>query len=329
MKVPITPPFRDKKNKIIKGSIAISKFLKLGGISQWVLVRGENIKNPLLVILHGGPGFSDTTFFRYFNSSLERKFTVVYWDQRGTGKSFHKSIPRSSMNVNQFVSDLDELVKWICKRVNKNKVTILGHSWGSLLGVLYAAKFPKKVSAYIGCAQIGDWSEGEMATYNYALLKAKQLNNLKAIKQLESIGPPPYDADAVFKERILVQELDGQMSIKTMASMGKMALRVKETSIFDLPGTISAFRFTMNAMWHEVSTLNLLKLVPVLKVPVFFFLGKKDHWVLPQTSKSYFNKLFAPVKKLVIFENSGHEPFVDEPEKFNKEMLDLVRPYTV
>jgi pimeloyl-ACP methyl ester carboxylesterase len=119
------------------------------------MIRGESRTNPPLILLYGGPGLSETPFFRRFNAPLEKTFTVVYWDQRGSGKSFDRKIPRASMTVEQFIVDLDELVEAVLDRVGRKKVTILGHSWGSALGVLYAARFPEKVAAYVGTAQVG------------------------------------------------------------------------------------------------------------------------------------------------------------------------------
>src|SRR6202521_1778280 len=136
-----TPPFRGPKGEILPGSIAEIGYLRLGGLDQWVMIRGESLANPLLILLHGGPGFSEMRFFRHFNAPLEKSFTVVYWDQRGAGKSFDRKIPRSSMTVEQFIADLDELVEAVCKRVGKKKVAIFGHSWGSALGVLYGIAF--------------------------------------------------------------------------------------------------------------------------------------------------------------------------------------------
>jgi pimeloyl-ACP methyl ester carboxylesterase len=110
-----------------------------------VLIRGESLTNPPLILLHGGPGFSETHFFRRFNAPLEKIFTVVYWDQRGSGKSFDRKISWSSLTVEQFIADLDELVQAVCERVGGKQVVICGHSWGSALGVLYASRFSEKV----------------------------------------------------------------------------------------------------------------------------------------------------------------------------------------
>jgi len=321
-----TPPFRGPDGKIRSGSIAEIANRRLGGLDQWVMIRGESVANPPLVLLHGGPGLSETGFFRYFNAPLEQSFTVVYWDQRGAGKSFDRSIPRSSMTVERFISDLDELVDAVCERLGKRKVAILGHSWGSALGVLYAARFPEKVAGYVGSGQIGDWGAGESASYEFVLAEAQRRDNRRAEKKLRAIGPPPYPARAVFTERTWVSRFDGQMRPRALWKVGRAVLGRQEASIFELPSAWRGFRFSMDAMWAEVSRLNLIELTPALQIPVFFFLGRNDHWVSPATSSCYFDGLTAPSKTLVWFERSGHQPFVDEPAKFNAEMAGLVRP---
>jgi pimeloyl-ACP methyl ester carboxylesterase len=321
-----TPPFRAPKGKILPGSIAEINYLRLGGLDQWVMMRGESITNPALILLHGGPGLSETGLFRHFNAPLEKSFTVVYWDQRGAGKSFDPRIPKSSMTVEQFIADLDELVDAVCKRLGKNKVAIFGHSWGSALGVLYSARFPHKVAAYVGSGQGGDWQAAEALSYAFALAEAQRLGNRKAVKELLAIGPPPYSAKSLWTERTWLQRLEGQLSVRALWNLGRVVLSGTESSIFDLPTTFRAFRSSLDAMWTEVSTLNLLKLAPALQMPVFFFLGRKDHWVPAETSVAYFDTLTASSKKLVWFEESGHEPFVDEPDKFNAMMVELVRP---
>src|SRR5436305_13745335 len=105
-----TPSFRGPYGEVVPGSIAEVGYRRLGGLGQWVMIRGESVDNPPLILLHGGPGLSETGFFRYFNAPLEELFTVVYWDQRGAGKSFDRSIPRSSLTVEQFIAEPDELL---------------------------------------------------------------------------------------------------------------------------------------------------------------------------------------------------------------------------
>jgi pimeloyl-ACP methyl ester carboxylesterase len=195
--------------------------------------------------------------------------------------------------------------------------------------VLYAARFPHKVSAYVGSGQIGDWAAAEAASYTIARAEAVRLGKRRALEALGEIGPPPYGASAVLRERTWLQYLDGQLSPKGLWKMGRMLLGAPESSLLDLPNVMRGFRFTLDAMWSDVSKLNLIELAPVLEVPVFFFLGRHDHWVPPQTSLAYFDALSAPSKQLFWFERSGHEPFYDEPEKFNAAMVELVRPLLV
>jgi len=219
------------------------------------------------------------------------------------------------MMVEQFIADLNELVEAVCNRVEKNKVTIFGHSWGSALGVLYGARFPEKVAAYVGSGQVGDWSAAESSSYAFALAEAKRLSNRKALKELRAIGPPPYTANSMWTERTWLQRFEGQLGIHALWNMGRVILGAPESSLFDLPNIVRGFRFSLDAMWAEVSKLNLLKLAPALQMPVFFFLGRRDHWVPPETSVAYFDALTAPSKKLIWFEESGHEPFVERTDQ--------------
>jgi len=321
-----TRPFRGPDGHVLLNSVAEVKYLRLGGVDQWVMMRGENVDNPALIILHGGPGMSEMGFFRHSNASLERHFIVVHWDQRGTGKSFDRDIQRSSMTLDQFLADLDDLVEIVRRRFGKQKVAILGHSWGTLLGAIYAARFPEKVSIYVGAAQIGDWPTAESLTYSLGLAEAERRQDKKALKQLRAIGPPPYPAKSVFVERMAVNRMDGQMRPGILWNAGRALFGRPESSIFDLPNLLRGFGFSMDALWPEVSKLNLLKLVPALKMPVVIFVGRRDHWVPPETTVAFFDALDAPTKKLVWFNQSGHEMFVDEPDKFNATMVELVRP---
>ena len=295
------------------GSIAECGYRRLGGLDQWVMIRGGSVANPPLIMLHGGPGWSETALFRYFNAPLEQSFTVVHWDQRGAGKSFDRSVPRSSMTAEQFVSDLDELVDAVRKQLRMERVVIFGHSWGSVLGVLYAARFPEKVLAYVGCGQLGDWPAAELGSYAWVLSEAERRGSRRAGSKLRAIGWPPYPAKAVLTERMWVTRLEGQMRPRVVWKLARAVLSSRESSIFELPAAMGAFRWSMDAMWPEVSRLNLTELVPELRMPVFFFLGRKDHFVPPETSVAYFDALTAPTKKLVWFENSGTSRSLTSP----------------
>jgi pimeloyl-ACP methyl ester carboxylesterase len=282
--------------------------------------------NPPLILLHGGPGLSETSWFRFFNAPLEDSFTVVYWDQRGAGKSFARGIPRSSMTVEQFIADLDELVESACARVGQRKVVIFGHSWGSALGVLYASRFPHKVAAYVGSGQYGDVAANHAASHAYALKEAERRDNRRALRKLRELGPSLYEPRELWVSRTWTMRFEGGMRPAAFRKLVRASIGTPESSVLDLPRVVRGFRFSIEAMWPEVSRLNLVDLAPALEMPVFFFPGRNDHWVPPGPTVAYFDLLDAPAKKLVWFEASGHEPFVDEAAKFNSAMVDLVRP---
>lgn len=320
-----TKPFRTAAGDVVPQSVAEVGYCRLGGVDQWVLIRGRDLANPPLIHLHGGPGFSETRLLRHFNADLEDRFTVVYWDQRGAGKSYHRGIPRSSMTVAQLLADLDDLVEMVCARVGQQQVVLHGHSWGSLLGVLYADRHPERVVAYLGTAQIGDAAAAESASYAYALAAAERRGHRRALHALRAIGPPPYPAAGVFSERTWLQRLDGQLSPRALWKLrGALFGGRPESSPLDLVSQIRGFRFSMDAMWRDVSALNLVTAVPALRMPAVFVVGRRDHWVPPETTVAYVDTLEAPSKQLLWFDRSGHEPFVDEPAAFNRAVIDRV-----
>lgn len=293
------------------------------------MMRGENVANPLLILLHGGPGFPEMRLSRYFNAPLEKHFTVVYWEQRGTNKSFNGKIPRSFMTVEQFIADLDELVDTVRERFGKEKVAVYGHSWGSALGVLYAARFPHKVAVYAGAGQIGDWPSSEVLCYEFTLMEAERRGNRKAIRELSAVGPPPHTARQIMVQRKWLTRFVGMVRGMSMWRFSRIIVSGPESSLLDLPNILRGTLFSTRAMWDEISALNLTKGVPALAIPVFFFIGRHDRVIAPATSAAYFDMLRAPSKKLVWFEDSAHEPAFEEPSKFNETMTELVRPLAV
>jgi pimeloyl-ACP methyl ester carboxylesterase len=321
-----TLPFRALDGTIRPNSIAETGYLRLGGIDQWVMLRGENIANPLLILLHGGPGFPETRLFRTFNAPLEREFTVVYWEQRGTGKSFDPAILESDMTVERFIADLDQLVDAMRERFGTDKVAIYGHSWGSALGVLYAARFPQKVAVFAGAGQFGDCRASDAAGYRFMLAEAERRGNRKALHELRAIGPPPHTGREQMVQGEWQARFLGMVRGMSMWRLSRILLGGPESSIFDLPNILRGTAFSTHAMWEEVSALNLIRAAPVLAMPVFFFIGCHDRVVAPQISVAYFDALAAPLKKLVWFEKSAHEPPFEEPARFNRAMLELVRP---
>jgi proline iminopeptidase len=323
-----TRAFTDAHRRVIPGSVATMETVAVGGVPQSIWFRGVSRSNPPLILLHGGPGASESALFRYYNAALEQHFLVVYWEQRGTGRSFHADIPPASMTIERFVRDLDEVVALVGRRFGKHKVVLLGHSWGTVLGTIYASRHPEKVLAYVGVAQIADMPQGDRLSFEFALSEARRRGHSKAIASLESIGPPPY---ASVDERLAVGKWVERFGgvFHANLSTGKLiwaALSTDEANLIDLVKFGQGNRFSLTRLDEEFSQLHLSEHYRSFDVPIYFLLGRYDWHVPAVLAAQYFETLRAPCKRLVWFEASAHNPPFEEPEKFNRLLIEEILP---
>lgn len=321
-----TAPFRDSQGRIVPGSIAAMETLPIGGIPQRLWFRGIDMHKPALLILHGGPGVSEAALYRYFDSELEQHFLVVNWEQRGTGRSFHTDISPESMTIAQFLRDLDDVVELIRKRFHKETVVLLGESWGTALGTSYAFQHPEKIAAYVGIGQVVNMPEGERLSYDYALTQAMARGQEKAIEELSAIGSPPHTVDEMLISRRWVERFGG--SFHADLSTGKLiwaALNTDEANLVDLFLFGRGNRFSLEHLWPEFFRFDLT-VYKTFKMPVFFLLGRYDWQVPAILAASYFKTIEAPCKQLVWFERSAHHPPFEQPEEFNRVMIEDVLP---
>jgi pimeloyl-ACP methyl ester carboxylesterase len=153
----------------------------LEGVPQHIRVRGVCASNPVLLFLHGGPGGPDRHWVMKCQSGLADTFTLVCWDQRGSGKSYTRAQSREKMTIEIMVRDAVALIEHLCAKFSKDAVYIVGYSWGSVLGVLTSLRCPKRVAAYVGMGQVVDLDENESHSYKLVLEEAYQRNDKKAI----------------------------------------------------------------------------------------------------------------------------------------------------
>ncbi len=303
---------------VTESSVAEQRYLSIDGIDQWVWLYGENIKNPILIFLHGGPGISLHGAFRYFHGNLEKHFIVVGWDQRGTGKSQSNSLSPESMNIKTFVADLHELVQYLKSRFGQNKVYLLGESWGSLLGITYANQYPDNVFAFIGTGQLSNMQESERLGYEFMLEQATKTSNHEALAQLRQVKQPPYSAiDDVAVLRKWLMLLGGCLYKQTSYEPLLTQLAQNKEALPDFSGVAAS----LPALHQELFHTNLFIQMPKFKVSVYFLEGRHDHQVSSVLAEKYFQLLTAPKKTLVWFEKSGHNPMFEEPEKFGAQLL--------
>lgn len=311
--------------------------LKIGGIDQWLLIRNQRDQDepsPVLLFLHGGPGMPIIPFYRDFDASgdLEKNFVMAYWDQRGAGRSFNNGIPVESMNIEQFISDTHEIVEALKKCLKVHKVYLAGHSWGSIVGLLTVLRYPQLFHAYIGISQVVDVHEGERISYEFALKQAFKSKNLKAIKQLSDIGPPPHEIDEMRIERNWVKKF-GRMRVnrsrREMYGRSK-SLTFSTAIIQDAVRFLRGARFSIRHLWEELQQVDLFEQAPnVVDVPVFFLAGRHDYYAPTQVLERYYQQLQAPQgKHMIWFEKSAHEPFSEQPEKFRAVLIRQIRRQT-
>jgi proline iminopeptidase len=322
-----TAPFRDNRGHVIPGSIAMMTDEVIGDVEQRLWFRGVDVERPALILLHGGPGASEAALFRRFNADLEHAFLVVYWEQRGTGRSYRDSIPPESMTLEQFVRDLDEVVEIVRERFHKKRVVLLGHSWGSAIGLLYAARHPEKVAAYVGVGQVADMPEGERLSYEFAVRQAGSRGDRGALKALQEIGPPPHTVDEMLTSRKWVERFGG--AFHRNLSTGKLiwaALQTDEANLIDLIKFGQGNRFSLEHLWDEFRRVDIDDRLASFEVPIVFMLGRHD-WEVPSVlSARDFERIDAPHKRLVWFERSAHNPPFEEPELFNRAVVEVLTP---
>lgn len=307
----------------------------IGGIEQWILVRGEDKANPVLLFLHGGPGAPLFPYARDIghHTNLEKYFTVVYWEQRGTGKSFQFDIPEQSMSIKQLVSDAHELTRLLLARFNVPKIYLFARSWGSVIGLLTVQQYPQFYYAYIGSAQIVHPLKNDRYSYRKSIELARKFQNQKAVRELSEVGPPPYDYKELLVQRrrltFLTSKLfnDGNVTRYQRYRLSfKKLLSTPEYTFWDVLKIGFDPYFSLKHLWNEqYYQLDLMKDVPVVKIPVYFLIGSQDYFVSPALAENYYRHLVAPAgKELIRFSEAGHNPEYQEPEKFFRVMVDKI-----
>mgnify|MGYP006275853329 CR=1 FL=1 len=320
-----TVPIRDSQGEIIPGSIAELKKVELGGIEQYIMLRGRDRTNPVLLFLHGGPGYPQISYIRHYQSELERHFVVVNWDQRGSGLSYSEDIPAESMTVDTLLSDTYQLVELLCERFNQDQIFLVGHSYGSYLGILMVDRHPELFEGYVGIGQMSNDLESERLSYRYTLKKAREEENTQAINQLEEIGPPPYQKDEDFdtQRKWLKIYSESDLNIKNITI--RNIIFSPEYNWLDSRKFIQGAKFTRKTMYDHAFNINLFEEVKEVDIPIYFCLGKKDYGVPFEFSAKYFNFLKAPEKKIFWFPESGHYLHLENQEKFAQIMLTILR----
>ncbi len=307
--------------------------ITLGDLKQWILIRGMDQNNPVLMFLHGGPGEPAVgmSSSRRLDAELIKHFTVVHWDQRGGGKSYNTSIPVDSMTLDRLVEDCNELIDHLRNRFDTPRVFIVAHSSGTLIGIKTAHKYPGKIHAYVGVAQIINDCEHERMNYDFVVEEAERSGNVKHQIAIKAIGPPPYETPKkLFEKAKYIVRYGGMMVDSSFRKMIGIILPYLTSPEYTLSEGIRTIlgrgrNFTTNALWNEIIVVNFTKEIESIRVPIYFFEGKYDMITPTVVVEDFYKSLDAEKgKTLVIFENSGHWPMLEEKEKYEDILVNVV-----
>jgi len=314
------------KNKAAQ-LINVEEYAPINGINQYLYHLGTSYDNPVLLFLHGGPGSAESLFTRTFQEKWEDIYTVVHWDQRGTGKTLIRN-PDKLPTIDLVLQDLFEVIQHLKKKYKKQKIVLLGHSWGSVLGSVFIRKYPEEVAYYIGAAQVIDMLENERVGYNKVKELIEQAGDIKSMKKLESIGEYPGNRVLFNKEFLkkveVVRKLQGKYGIGIKLDLSTW-VTVFKSPIFKFSDIIAFMKiFRANAKLHEfLGDFNLRTDAANYEVPMYYILGGTD-WQAPYViAQKYFEEIEAPNKGIFIIPNAGHMTMMEQPDLFFNALLEI------
>lgn len=302
--------------------------LNLGSEKQYVEITGVSDKNPVLLFIHGGPGWPQTPQLRYFNSGLTKSFILVTWDQRGCGKSYLHDSTASNLTLDQIVADAHELTQFLKEKFKQQKIFLVGFSWGSAVGLTLAKKYPGDYLAYTGISQVINMKQGMEVTQEWLAERAKEKNDTATLKILKRLNQKDSSLcnnplDCFMKQYELLAKYNGAVfNAKNNQEVEKAMIRYDDYKNYDWN---KGFLYSARLLEKDLFSTDF-STVKQIDIPVYFIAGRHD-WNVPAVLvEKFVNNLAAPHKEIIWFENSGHGPLEEEPEKFNRTIIEkLVR----
>ena len=309
--------------------IVEQRFVRVGGIDQWIQIRGEDRANPVLLVLHGGPGWPNAVFTLPLRP-WERHFTVVQWDHRGAGKTLRRTGKAGSgeMTFDRRVADAVEVIEFLRQHLSVDKVIVLAESMGTLTGLPLALRRPDLLHALVVTDLYVNMAANEARKRQLTLERLRAASNAKGVAALEGIGGDPtrWDLRAwnsnmawAFKTNVPTLNLDRRLLFPQALSSPIYSLR-------DLYTLFAGFQWSTAQMFTELKAYDARRLGTRFEVPFFLFQGTTDVVTLTSLAEEYFGEVEAPTKGLALIPNAGHFAAFTQPEPFLAELRTRVRP---
>lgn len=339
-----TPALAQDPRHVMEGALSLTGkdainqtgFVSIGGIKQWVSVRGRHRSNPILLVLHGGPAFTLSPVSYWYMRDWEEYFTVVQWDQRGAGKTYAANDPaaaRPTMSVDRLVEDGADLIRYLERTYGQKRVVLFGHSFGTLLGTELAQRHPELLYAYVGTGQFTDFQRSEALGYRETLADAQAAHNDQAVSELRAIAPfpdparPERNLKNLGTERRWLAEYGGYYKAGGVGHNGEIASLSPDYSAEELKMRDVAQGYSDGALWGELGKINLMNRTR-FRVPVVILQGRHDRGTSASLAAEWFARIKAPAKRFIWFEDSAHMTYEEEPGKMLVTLVDIALPLT-
>lgn len=304
-------------------------YVIIGGIEQWITIRGEDRRNPVLLFLHGGPGDATNPWGHAAFRPWLKHFTVVQWDQRGAGRTFgrNRAGDPSAINIERMVRDGVELSELLLKRLQTKRIVLVGHSWGSTLGAFMAKARPELFHAFVGTGQVADPARNYTVAYAALLDKAAREGNARALRELNEAGPPPYKEGQGYAVQRKWSNLFEGADVFLASTLG-FALTAPGSTLGEINDWFDGQGVSGGQLVPKTSTLDASALAGVFAIPVFVIQGDEDFTTPTSLAKAYVASIRAPRKAFVTIRRAGHFAVFMKQEEFLKQLRARVFPLT-
>ena len=304
-----------------------TEYININNFSQNIMTISSDDSNPVLLIVHGGAGSPDRPLVKKYNSELAEYYTVVCWDQRGSGLSYTKE----DLTIDIILNDLKSVVEFLRNRYNQDKIYIAGHSWGAYLGLRFSFMHPEYVKYYIGTGQGISSFADEIYKYNFVKEQAESRNDTEVIKKLVHFGEPikytySHD-DKKAKQYIgkMIHKYGGYISDKNEFNTNKYLNCYIKCYKFNIIKVIKGILKSSKTLNIEMSKKDSISCITELAVPILLISGESDMICPVQATQNWFDNLKAPHKEFVKIKNAAHMVNFEQPNEWNKLVISLTK----